>query len=255
LLSRASLFSSSLVVERIPHPLRQDRRLKASDNASETFPPFLPPYHEHALEIDGKKLAVTEHTEKDNASRYVYTSEDQVVGLTIESIKCDKANCAAVYDQGFKFFDTRTTQYGGRFRTINRTEFRTDWQTALEEASTYVFVLPKSLLFWSYTARLHRNTDIDGYLNDLRTLVNRERYEEALPDNVEMGRWGSQIHEYARSLLKQGKTADALSVFKNLLTTSPFNYEAHLDFAENTAAARQRRTAQLSYMRTPKAPN
>jgi hypothetical protein len=199
------------------------------------LPPFLPPYYAPALELSDKRLKLTEHVEKDQGLRYTYASDDQVVGLMIESIRCDGATCAAVFDQGIKYFNTQATANAGQFRAISATEFRADWRTGLGESSSYVFKLPRSLLFWTYTARLHRNIDVDAYFERLKQMVNRQRYEAALPDNVEMGRWDIQIRDYARSLLKQGKKAEALVVLKNLLATSPVDYEAHIDFTENTS--------------------
>jgi len=205
-----------------------------SDSGDDKFPRFLPPYFARALEIDGKPSLVVEHTEKNNISRYVLASDDLVTTLVIESVKCDGAGCTTVFDQGMKFFNTRTSQNAGRFRTVTRTEFRADWQTGLEEASSYLFRMPNSLLFWTYSTRLHRDTDVDQYFDDLKMLVDRERYEEALADNVEMGRWDVQIRGYARELVAQGKKSEALAVLKNLLATSPFDYDAHFDFIEIT---------------------
>ena len=222
--------------------------------AGESFPSFLPAYFRPALEIDGKTLMLSDHAEKDKVSRYVYTSDDQVVGLTIESVQCDGPGCAAVYDQGIRFFNARITPNGGAFKLITRTEFRADWQTGLEETSAFVFQLPKSLLFWTYSTRLHRQFDLDGYFRNLQELVNRERYEATRSDNVEMGRWGPQIHEYAHLLLVQGRQSDGLAVLRNLLATSPFDYEAHLELAESTpdsAAARNSATIVYANAESP----
>jgi hypothetical protein len=60
-----------------------------------------------------------------------------------------------------------------------------------------------------------------------------------------MGLWSTAIHDFARELLKSSKQDEALNVLKNLVTTSPFDYQAHIEIVENThdqAAARSSAT-------------
>lgn len=221
-----------------PAPV-EDRATAAPETA---FPPFLPYYYAPALEIAGTPLHLAAHDQKDNQSRYVYVSADQVISLSVESLACDGALCSTVFDKAISYFNEQATKGGGQFRAVTRTEFRVDWSTGLSDNDAFVFKLPRSLLFWTYGTRLDRSLPLDAYFERLKAFSDRQRYEEALPQgNVEMGRWGPQIRDWARDLLRDGKKAEALSVLKEDLQTSPSDYEAQMDFAENTddrAAAR-----------------
>ena len=60
--------------------------------------------------------------------------------------------------------------------------------------------------------------------------MNRQRYEEACQaDNVSMGAWGDHLYAHACDLLEAGHKEQAVTVLERLLSTSPFNYRAHLD--------------------------
>jgi hypothetical protein len=219
-----------------------DQAQAAQPAPNAAFPSFLPSYFAPALQIPGIPLHLADHQQKGNQSRYVYVSSDQVVSLTVESLKCDSTVCNVVYDKAANYVDTEVTKNSGRFRTVTPAEFRAEWQTGLATSFLFVFRLPSSLLFWTFSTRLDRSLDIDTFFDNLRILANRQRYDDALrAGNVELGHWDVQIREWARALLRDGKKAQALSVLKQLLATSPFDYQAHMDFIENTddaAAAR-----------------
>lgn len=217
-------------------------QLERQSNPDRAVPSFLPSYFGSALQIPGVPLHLADHQQKDSQSRYVYVSDDQVVNLTVESLKCDSALCETVYQNAARYIDGQVTENIGEFREANRTEFRADWQTGLSSNFLFCFKLPSSVLFWSYSTRLDRALDVAALFSNVKALVERLRYEDALrAGNVEMGHWDVQIRSWAEALLNDGRKAEALSVFQQLLATSPSDYQAHLEFMENTkdeAAAR-----------------
>jgi predicted Zn-dependent protease len=208
------------------------RQQAASDAAT---PAFLPSYYTPALKIPGIPLHLADHEEKDHQSRYVYVSDDQVVSLTVESIKCDSTLCNTVYNNAAAYVDEEVTKNSDNFRVATPTEFRADWTTGLGNNFLFVFRLPSMLLFWTYSSRLDRTLDIDHLFELVKALSNRKRYDDALAEgNVELGHWDAQIRDWARSLLQDGRKPDAIAVFKKLLETTPFDYQAHLDLMENS---------------------
>jgi predicted Zn-dependent protease len=220
-------------------PGAQPERQSNSDRA---VPSFLPSYFGSALQVPGVPLHLADHQQKDNQSRYVYVSDDQVVNLTVESLKCDSALCETVYQNAARYIDGQVTDNIGEFREANGTEFRADWQTGLSSNFLFCFKLPSFVLFWSYSTRLDRAFDVAALFSNVKALVDRLRYEDALrAGNVEMGHWDVQIRRRAEALLNDGRKAEALGVLQQLLATSPSDYQAHLEFMENTkdeAAAR-----------------
>ncbi len=110
--------------------------------------------------------------------------------------------------------------------------------------------MPHSLLLWTYSTRLERTLPIDAFFTRVKALADRQRFEEAEhEDNVAVGRWEPQIHDWALTLLKEGKRAQALAVLKDILPVAPFDYQAQMDFVANTddqAAARESAQAVLN---------
>jgi hypothetical protein len=211
------------------------------------YPTFLPPYYAPVLTVDGTPLHLTGHDEKENESHYDYSSADQALNLAIENFRCDSARCATVYDNAARYVDTTVTKNGGSFRVTTPTEFRADWHTGLGDIYLFVFRLPSSVVFWTYGARLERKLDIDGAFERVKALVNRQRYEEALhAGNVDMGHWAPQIRDLARERLEEKKTDEALAIFRNLIATSPSDYQSQMDLAEATSdVAAKRESARV----------
>lgn len=213
-----------------PHQIEQPK-----DAADSLLPPFLPPYYAPALQVGGTPLWLVDHGETNNIPRYVYATDDQAVRLTIESIKCSDAVCKTIFDNSFTFFNTQATKNSGRFRAATPVELRSEWWTGTADVFSLVLRLPNSIAFWTYSVPTGTRIDIGTYQDEITSLANRQRYEEALRlSNIEMGHWAPQIHEFARRLLKDGKKDQALTVLGRLLATSSFNYDAHMDLVANT---------------------
>lgn len=100
--------------------------------------------------------------------------------------------------------------------------------------------------FFTYSGPLERQIDQAAFFAKLGNAANRQRYEQTLrADQVQVGLWSAAVHDYARELLHSGKQDEALKVLNGLITTSPFDYQAHVEIIENTrdiAAARNSAT-------------
>jgi hypothetical protein len=217
--------------------------------ADPAYPSFLPGYFASVLNLKGEHLTLAEHTDKDDFSRYIYTTDDQVVSVAVERLLCDSAKCATVLDNALRFFNKQATDNGGRFRALTGTEFGVEWHAGLGGNTSFVLKLPGSILFWSYASRLDRNLAFESRFKTIVALANHQRYDDALPrGNIEFGWWAPQVRDYAHQLLADGRKQEALSVLKNLLPIAPFDYEAQLDFAESTGdAAAAKSSAQAAF--------
>jgi hypothetical protein len=220
----------------------------ASGKLGAALPDFLPAYYARALTGLGP-ITLTLHDDKNNVSRYVYATDDQVISVSIEHYSCDDASCPVIYQNAAKYLDKQVTDNGGIFLDANPTDFRVQWKTGLAENDAMVARLPSALLFWTYSSRLERSLDLDGYFDAVASAIERQRYEEAAADgNVVMGRWREQIRGYAHRLLHQGRKDEAISVLKALLATAPSDYESHVDFMANTTdAAAAQRSAEIVF--------
>ncbi len=104
------------------------------------FPAFLPPYYAPALKIDGTPLHLTAHEQKGDYVSDDYASADQVVTLSVGSLKCDDTLCPVAYNNAAGYFNAQIAKNSGKFVIVTPTEFRVDWQTGL--ANNFSFCLP-----------------------------------------------------------------------------------------------------------------
>jgi phosphoglycolate phosphatase-like HAD superfamily hydrolase len=206
------------------------------------LPPFLTPYYLDALDIVAKDMVAKKQEKKDNLSSYFYDSPDHAANLSLESFACERDRCQVLYDNAIRNFDKIATENAGRFRQATPTEVAVDWKTGPTKNFSFVAKLPSSVLFLTYTSQLDRHVDVTAFLAKFEVAVNHQRYDEAMRmDQVQMGLWSAAIHNYARGLLQSNKKDEAVAVLENLVATSPFDYQAHIEIVENThdpAAAR-----------------
>src|SRR5262249_39269392 len=156
--------------------------------------------------------------------------------LRIEYFDCEAARCDVVYDNALRVFDTKVIGSSGEFLHVTDREFSSLARYESAQTLSLVAKLPRAILFWTYASQPGKgDSDRAPLIDALTGAVNHQRYEQALSDNVTFGRWTPQIHEYARTLLKEGRKPEAVAVLKQVLTASPFNYQAHADLMESTS--------------------
>jgi hypothetical protein len=206
--------------------------LPPAASGDQDFPAFLPPYFRSVLDLTREHLHLAQQSETNGVTHYLYISEDQADTVGVDNIPCDNTKCDVVFRNARGYVDQQATPAHGWFRAASATEFQAGWRTGLAENATFVYQLPDSILLWSYTTRLEWRTSPDARFKAIGELVARERYSGALArGNVDVGKWDPQILDYAHQLLKVGFKTEARDVLRNLLATTPFDYEAQLDFA------------------------
>jgi predicted Zn-dependent protease len=199
------------------------------------MPEFLPGYYSPAFTVGSKQLIFVNETDVNGVDTAFYATEDGSLALSVESIKCDTPGCKALINNSLNYFNTLMKSNPGRFVEITDSEVYVE--LVQDKASQYIFVyaLPSSVQVWTYGTAAPGNEQIAPMFKLIRSFANRRRYNKALSEgNIEMGHWGSQIHDYANQLFAQGSKAEALAVLKNLLATSPYDFAAHMDFIKNT---------------------
>lgn len=201
-------------------------------------PAFLPDYFSPAFEVPGSPLLFVSQSHTNGVDRFLYESADHVVGLGFENTDCsgEGASCSAILKTAIASWNRDKKRDKVLFHEVTATEFSAEVHGGNFIHHIFGFVLPSSAQIWVYSTVLTNNEFFQARYEQIEAIANRKRYEDALSaGNVAMGHWGGKIQEYARHLLRAGRKDEALTVLKNLLVTTPFNYEAHLDFMDNTA--------------------
>jgi len=199
------------------------------------LPRFLPPYYSPAFVVDNKPLKLVKKTTTNGIEQVVYSTEDESLALSVENIECDKPRCDAIFNNILRHFNNTVTTHSGQFVEITRSEIHVQVVESNVTMRVFSYVLPSSVQIWTYT-RLKTATDqIAPKFELIRGFADKQRYTEALSaGNVSMGHWGPRIHDYATQLIRKQRKKEGLSVLKNHLATSPFDYEAHMDLMENS---------------------
>ncbi len=199
------------------------------------IPPFLPKYYSPAFQIDGNDLDHLRHSTSSNGEQWIYSVEDQSLVLTIELIKCDSPSGKAMFNNILGYINKEIGDNSGQFLEVTQTEILSEILEKDAKRSIFVYSLPNSIQIWTFSTKLGSAYNIQDKFNSIKHMVGMQRYAEALAEgNVSMGSWGAEIHEFSSTLLQSGNRKEALFVLKNLLTTSPQNYQAHLDFFMNS---------------------
>lgn len=200
------------------------------------LPPFLPSYYAPAFLIGDNPLILIERSSESGVKLFTYGTADQSTVLQLEIIECDRPSCAAVFRNVRGVLNERITESGGEFHVVSGREIYGGLRTAERGQFIFVYVLPTSVLVWNFVTKNDEALRPDKRFEAIRGLVNKHRYQGAQSlGNIAMGLWAPEVHEHARQLLREGKTREGLVVLRNLLATSSFNYEAHVDLIENTS--------------------
>ena len=198
------------------------------------FPRFLPDYFGPVLRGKEPPLVFRAQRETNGVTQCIY-SIGANEALSIENIGGDAPACRAVFNNILANLDRVITTNGGAFVQVTETELHARVVLTNMTQDVFAFVLPHSVNIWTHSTAPGISGQFQPGFQNILVLVNKQRYEEALKEgNVTMGQWQTSIHNYADQLLKTGKKAEALVVLKNLLATAPFDYQAHLQFMENT---------------------
>ncbi len=195
------------------------------------MPSFLPKYYGPIF--DG--LVFVKHSTTNNVEQFVYTSKDQSLALSVENIESERPSSKAIINNIALYLNNEFKSKKGEFKTVTQKELYAQVHEDKFDKFVFALAVPRAVQIWTYTTSPNKH-NISSNINLIKSLANKQRYEIALSTgNVSMGLWGPEIYDYATQLFKTRKTDEGLTVLKNLLATSPFNYQAHLDFLERTS--------------------
>jgi len=220
----------------------------APESASLALPAFLPSYYAPALTIEGEKLEFVAYLTKDGTDQYLYGSLKSKVGLVISNAACSSSACETVFNNSLQVANQLATKKAGRFTEITATEFGTAWPGDGGLIIAYAFRLPNTIAFWEFTVP-NEGLLTANYIQTLHQLANRQRYEQASAlGDVELGRWDVSLRQLAEELQNDGKSADAATVLKAIVATSPTDYTAQVKFAElTTDSAASHESAKVAF--------
>lgn len=209
--------------------------LTLASAASLELPQFLPAYYSPAFVVGMKNLDLIQKTEVNGVEQAQYSAKDGYLKLSVENMKCNLPGCGAIFDNVIYNLNGQIKNDSGRFLELSDSEAHVEIVANKIKIQIFVYTLPSSIQVWKYITLDVDMSQISPKFDLIHRFVNRQIYEESLAaGNIEMGRWGKRIHEYAIQLLNDDKKAQGLTVLKNLLATSSFDYEAHLDLVKYT---------------------
>lgn len=195
------------------------------------IPSFLPKYYRPIFE----EFVFVKSSTTNNVEQFVYTWNDQSLALSVENIESERPTSEAIINNIALFLNNELQNKKGEFKTVTQKEVYAQVHEDQFEKFIFAHAIPRAVQIWTFTTLQNKKHNINGYINLIKSLANKQRYELALSTgNVSMGFWGSEIYDYATELFEIEKTEQGLKILKNLLATSPFNYQAHLDLFEKT---------------------
>jgi len=199
------------------------------------LPAFLPNYYLPAFEINGQQLTLVDHFVKDGADQYLCFSKDKSLALLVENIKCDRPRGIAILNNIIGNLNDRLKSRKGEFVDITKKDIHVHMFDDDKEKVLFAYILPSGVQIWTYVVQSSGKYQVARQYRIIRKFINRQRYEEALREgNVSMGFYGSEIYEYADTLLRDGKKKEGVEVLKKLIATSPYDYRAHMEFVKNS---------------------
>lgn len=207
-------------------------------SAMPVVPSFLPTHYSDPLKINDKPLKLVAQNSKSDIKLAEYKNADGSVLLKIEQINCDRPRCEMFYQQTLGEQNKLVTHRKGQFLSVSPTEFSTEWKIGSKTYLQYVATVPKALMRWTWNTKSSQASNNDSLLSPLRRALNQQRFDEAIQiNNVEVGHWAKEIHQYGRDLLAQGKTEPAMTVLRHVVNWSPNSFDAQLDLAESIKEA------------------
>jgi predicted Zn-dependent protease len=216
----ALAFSASLIISLSAEELR--------------LPSFLPTYYGPVFSSKGNPLVLRAQHETNGVSQFLY-SIGANESLSVENFSGESPACRAGFNNILGHLNQIIATNKGAFVEITETEFQAEVRLTNVTQIVFAFLLPHSVTIWTRSAAAGSAAQFGSGFQEILPRVNRQRYEESFKEgNVSLGQWQKSGQDYANELLKAGRKNNALIVLQNVLTTAPFNYEAHLTFITNT---------------------
>ena len=206
--------------------------------AQPKLPNFLPDYYAPAFQVDGVDLDFITNSTTNGIEQWQYGSTNESIWLSVDWIKCDSSQAEIIFNNLVGYLDKMAGEHGGRFHVIEQYDI---YATITEEEGdrhTLAYRLANGVLLWTYALPVDAVFPA-GQFDTVKFSVNRQRYVDACREgNVALGRWGDEFYDYASVFLLSVQKAEAVKVLGRLIATSPYQYEAHLDYMRNTEDSR-----------------
>jgi predicted Zn-dependent protease len=205
-----------------------------SSAAELRIPYFLPEYYRPVFTNGAHPLILVNQRETNGLAHFLYSAGTNGM-ISVERIGGEMSACRTAFNNLLANINVAISTNKGVFLRITETELHAKVVLTNVAQELFVFLLPHSVTMWAFSNLPEVPPRFRPDSSELLRLVNQQRYEEAFrAENISMGQWQNSIREHAKALLQAGKKEESLAVFKNLLATAPFDYEAHLTFMENT---------------------
>lgn len=127
--------------------------------------------------------------------------------------------------------DENIKRFGGKILAVNEYFAIIIANESPSSHSVNIFYgTPDGAYWWKYRVPNTFETDHSDYINDITSVARKHQFDIILKyGNVEAGKWGVPIHEYAKlSTLKNDPLS--ASIYKILLQSNPANYDAHIEY-------------------------
>jgi hypothetical protein len=195
----------------------------------------LPPYFEPFFTFNGAKTSATEHHQENGGDVYVYSTPDQRVTIRVDLYTCEVNVCSTLLDSSLRAMYPQVAS-NGEYDLISPTEVHARWSVGESEVRRYAFVMPGELVLWTLAqTNPVSNNIMQSYQDGLVGVVNRARFElSEARGELPFGRTGDASRAYAESLLERGSHQEAVRVLKEVITTTPQDYKAQIEYARNT---------------------
>jgi len=198
------------------------------------LPSFLPEYYRPIFGSD-RPLFLVNQSATNGVAQFIY-SIGANEALSVESFNGDAPACRSAFNNILAHLNQVMTTNKGDFVEITETELNAQVALTNMSQTLFVFVLPQAVNIWTHSVVAGSQPQLHLDFRKTCALADRQRYEEALREgNVSLGSWQKTIRRYAKDVLDAGSKREALAILQNLLATSPFDYEAHFQFIENTS--------------------
>jgi hypothetical protein len=226
------IFTAILLLGAISTCYAQTLSAQSTDGS---FPGRLPPYFESYLTFNGTRASEIDHHQENGGDIYVYSTPNQRTSIRIDLYSCEVNVCSALLDSSLRA-DYPQVAASGEYDLISPNEIYARWAAGESDVRRYAFVMPGALLLWTVAQTSPVASDImQSYQGGLIDAVNRARFElSKAHGELSFGREGDAARTYAKSLLEHGEHEEAVRVLKEVITTTPQDYKAQIDFARNT---------------------
>ena len=155
--------------------------------------------------------------------------------ITLKYRNASPNTIQAVYQGMAEKIDKNIKEVGGNILTLS------DFfaiilinDTKLNHSVNLLYGTPEGAYLWKYKVPNTFETNYENYIGKITSVAREHQYNVVLKyGNVIMGRWESSVHEFAKLLATQNDPK-ATKIYKNLLQTSPSNYDAQIEYISIT---------------------